>query len=285
MDYIIQILVFSVIYAMLALSLRILVRQLNLISLAQSGFFGIGAYSSVLLSQNLELPFIVSLILAIVICVIFAFVIGSIALRTVEDYFVIITLGIQIIAFSVMNNWVSLTNGPFGITNIPYPSMFGLQVNNQWSLLLLCLFLFGFIYYVVQKMTNSPLGTVALAIKEDEIYALSVGKSVYRVKMLYFVVSSGLAAIPGVFYAHYISYIDPQTFSLKDSIFVLSIVILSSNKSISFVLLISILLHGFPEVLRFVGFPSSIAGYLQNLFYGLLIIMFLFFQKNLKERL
>ena len=135
---------------MLSQSLSLTAGFGGMISLAHAGFYGIGAYTSALLSVNYHIPFFVTLPVAMLICGTIALIVSTIALRTVEDYFIICTLGIQVIVFSLMNNWMSLTNGPLGIPGIPSIVIFGLDFGNKLLFLVLSLILALIIFYVLR---------------------------------------------------------------------------------------------------------------------------------------
>jgi branched-chain amino acid transport system permease protein len=104
----------------------------GMISLAHAGFYGVGAYKGALLAINFQLPFLLTLLIAMLLSGMLALVVSSIALRTIDDYFIICTLGIQVVVFSLMNNWMSLTNGPLGIPGIPGIRLFGVEIESKW---------------------------------------------------------------------------------------------------------------------------------------------------------
>lgn len=115
MEYLLHIFIIINFYVILSQSLTLTAGYSGLISLAHAGFYGIGAYTTAILPVKFQLPFLATLPIAMLISGICAVIVSVIALRTVEDYFIIITLGIQVVAFSIMNNWMDLTNGPLGI--------------------------------------------------------------------------------------------------------------------------------------------------------------------------
>jgi branched-chain amino acid transport system permease protein len=276
MDYLLHLLILSTIYVMLAQSLSISTGFAGMISLAQAGFYGIGAYTTALLSVNLHFSFFVTLPVAMLISGIIALIVSTIALRTVEDYFIICTLGIQVIIYSIMNNWMSLTNGPLGISGIPSISIFGLDFSNKLPFAFLCIVLASLIFVFLKLITKSSFGRVLLALSEDEVYTQSIGKNVYVSKVISFTVSAMIAAIPGVLYAHYISYIDPTSFTVDESIFILSIVIIGGVRNLLGIFFAAVLLVLLPEVLRFIGLPNNIAANLRQIVYGIILILVIF---------
>jgi len=273
MDYLLHLVILIAIYTLLAQSLNLSAGYTGLISLAQAGFYGVGAYTSAILSTQLGLSVWVNLPIAMVISGIIALIVSLIALRTVDDYFIVCTLGIQIILFSVMNNWTQLTQGPFGIPGIPSIQLFGFSFDSKISFLFLSLFFVALVWIIVKNISVSAFGKTLRAISEDEIYSVSVGKNVYQSKIVSFTVTAILAAIPGVLYAHYISYIDPSSFTINESIFILSIVIIGGLGNLTGSFLAAAFLVLLPEALRFVGIPDSVAANLRQIIYGLILVL------------
>jgi branched-chain amino acid transport system permease protein len=263
-------------YVMLSQSLTITSGYSGLISLAHAGFYGIGAYTSAILSVNYGFPFLATLPLAMLLSGLSAVLVSTIALRTVDDYFIIITLGIQVVAFSIMNNWMNLTNGPLGIPGIPTISIFGFEFTSKISFLLLTLALVTIVFLVLRNITKSPFGRILIALSEDEIFTKSLGKKVYQAKITSFTIGGMTAAIPGVLYAHYISYIDPTSFTIDESIFILSIVIIGGMRNLWGSAIAAAVLVILPEALRFLGMPSSIAANMRQIIYGLALVIMMF---------
>jgi branched-chain amino acid transport system permease protein len=252
----------------------------GLISLAHAGFYGIGAYTAAILSTQFGFSFWLSIPLAMLISGAIAFIVSLIALRTVEDYFIICTLGIQVILFSIMNNWMDLTRGPLGIPGIPSIHFFRLSLNTKISFLSLSLFFVAIVWFVLRNISKSGFGKTLTAISEDEIYTQSIGKNVFLSKTVSFTLSAMFAAIPGVLYAHYISYIDPTSFTVNESIFILSIVIIGGLGNLAGSFLAAAFLVLLPEALRFVGMPDSIAANMRQIIYGLILVIIMMTGKN-----
>lgn len=276
MEYILHLLIFISIYTLLAQSLSLTAGYSGLISLAHAGFYGIGAYTAAILSVNYSVPFLATLPLAMLLSGLIAIVVSTISLRTVDDYFIIITLGIQVVVFSVMNNWQVLTRGPLGIPSIPSIKILGFPFDTKISFLLLSLFFVGIVWFLLNNITCSPFGRVLIALSEDEIFTKSLGKNVYKAKVISFTISAMFASIAGVLYAHYISYIDPTSFTIHESIFILSIVIIGGMRNLWKIALTAAFLVLLPEALRFVGMPNNIAANMRQIIYGVILILVIF---------
>ncbi|MCK9628320.1 MAG: branched-chain amino acid ABC transporter permease [Bacteroidales bacterium] len=276
MEYILHLLILVCIYVMLSQTLSLTAGFGGMISLAHAGFYGMGAYTAALLAINFQLPFLLALLIGMLLSGLLALVVSTIALRTIDDYFIICTLGIQVIVFSLMNNWMSLTKGPMGIPGIPAASIFGFEFDNKISFLILTIFFTAIVFFIIRNITKSSFGRVLIALSEDEIYTKSLGKKVYFSKVASFTIGAMLAAIPGVLYAHYISYIDPTSFTVDESIFILSIVIIGGMRNLWGSAIAAAVLVFLPEALRFLGMPGNIAANMRQIIYGLALIVMMF---------
>lgn len=280
MEYILHLFILICFYTLLSQSLNLSAGFTGLISLAHAGFYGIGAYTTAILTTQFGFSFWLSIPLAMLISGAIAFIVSLIALRTVEDYFIICTLGIQVILFSIMNNWMNLTRGPLGIPGIPSIHFFGLSLDSKISFLTLSLIFVAIIWFVLRNISKSSFGKTLTAISEDEIYVQSIGKNVYLSKTVSFTLSAMFAAIPGTLYAHYISYIDPTSFTVNESIFILSIVIIGGLGNLTGSFLAAAFLVLLPEALRFVGMPDSIAANMRQIIYGLILVVVMMTGRN-----
>jgi len=276
MEYLLHLLILIGIYAMLSQSLNLSAGFGGMISLAHAGFYGVGAYTAALLAVNYKLSFLLTLPIAMLLSGLLALIVSAIALRTIDDYFIICTLGIQVIVFSLMNNWMALTRGPLGIPGIPGIQLLGVRIESKIAFLLLTISFTVLLFFFLKKLTNSSFGRTLRALSEDEIFTQSLGKNVYLSKIIAFTISAMLAAIPGVLYAHYISYIDPTSFTVDESIFILSIVIIGGMRNLWGSVVTSAFLVLLPEALRFVGMPSSIAANMRQIIYGSILVFMMF---------
>ena len=182
------------------------------------------------------------------------------------------------IVYSVFNNWVDFTRGPLGIPGIPAASLFGFAIDTHWKFLILSVFFACLAYGVVHKLVNSPYGRVLKAIREDEIFARSLGKNVNSYKIQVFVIGGALASVAGNLYAHYVTFIDPTSFTILESILVISMVIIGGAGSLRGPVIGAVVLVILPEALRFVGLPSSVAANLRQIFYGSLLVLMMLYR-------
>jgi branched-chain amino acid transport system permease protein len=273
MDFLLHILVLFGIYTTLAISLDLLVGHTGLLSMSQAAFYGLGAYTSALLAVEFGLPFPASILAGMISAGLISFVVSLPSLRLHDDYFVIATFGFQIIAFSIFNNWMGLTRGPLGIPGIPRPNILGWKIESQLGFVALGGIVALFSYLVVTRIAESPFGRVLHAIREDELFAAALGKNTLGFKVAAFAVSGVLAASAGSLYAHYITFIDPTSFTVMESILVISMVIIGGAGSRWGPLIGAVVLVSLPEALRFLGLPSSVAANIRQVIYGALLVI------------
>lgn len=278
MEYLFHIMIMIGIYSIVAMSLNLLAGYTGLISVSQAAFYGIGAYTTALLSLKLGMPFWFTIPAGLVVAGVIAFVIAWPALRTHDDYFIITTFAFQIIIFSLLNNWVSFTGGPLGLPGIPQPVLYGFQISSHITFLLFVGVFAVVSYLILSKLVQSPFGRILRAIREDEVFAMSLGKDVVKFKLTAFVISAAIASVGGSLYAYYITFIDPTSFTIMESIFILSIVIIGGAGNLKGSIAGAALLIFIPEMLRFIGMPSSIAANMRQIFYGLLLVLFMMFR-------
>jgi len=278
MEYLLHILILIGIYVILAISLNLISGYTGLISIAHAAFYGIGAYVAALLALNFGSNFFINLILAMTLAGILGMVVAIPSLRIHDDYFAIATFAFQIIIFSVMNNWVSLTKGPMGLPGIPQPLIFGIKVSSHLNFLILVAAFAFLTYLFARRLVNSPFGRVLRGIREDEIFVQSLGKNVIKYKILVFVIGASLAAVAGSLYAYYITFIDPTSFTIMESIFILSIVIIGGAGNLWGSIIGAVVLVTMPEFLRFIGMPNAIAANLRQIMYGGLLVIFMMYR-------
>jgi branched-chain amino acid transport system permease protein len=278
MEYLIHIAILISIYAILGLSLNLVVGFTGLLSVTQAAFYGIGAYVTAILITSTGMNFFLALIIGLIITGVCSLAIGFVLSKFKDDYYALGSFGFNVIIYSIFLNWQSLTRGPLGIPGIPRPTLFGFEFDSNLSFLILALVFLGLIYFICQFITSSSFGRVLKAIREDE-QAISVfGYRTLWYKLAIFVIGAMMASVAGSLFASYITFIDPSTFTLTESIFILAVIILGglANNKGAVIGAISLIL--LPEILRFVGFPSDIAAQMRQVTYGVILILLMLYR-------
>lgn len=278
MDYLLHIGILIAIYGILAISLNLLVGYTGMLSLAHAAFFGIGAYTTAILTTQFGLNFFVALMISVVFAALIGALVSLILRRIRGDYFALATLGINIIVFSILLGWQSFTNGPLGITGISAPSILGLTMDTKLSFFILSLVLVVTVYLFSRNLTRATFGKILQAIRDDELSARTKGFKTDCYRFLVFVISAGLAAIAGGLYASYISFIEPATFDILASIFILAAIILGGLARLPGSILGAASFIILQEALRFVGFSDATVGHMRLLVFGLLLVLVMRFK-------
>lgn len=278
MSYFLHVLIMIAIYSILGLSLNLVVGLGGMLSLCHGAFYGIGAYSAALLMLHAGWPFLPSLVAAIIITAILAYLISVPATRLHGDFFVLATLGFQVIIFSVLYNWVDFTKGPYGLIGIPRPSVGPIKIVTSSAYLGMTTVFAVLVGLVVRRLVRSPYGRTLQAVRDDELAAHSLGKNVVRFKRSAFCIAGALAAVAGVLFAGYASFIDPSNFALDESVFILCVVIIGGAGTLRGPIAGAVLLILVPELLRFLHVPDAIAANLRQILYGLALVVMMRFR-------
>jgi len=282
MPYLIHLAILIGIYAILGLSLNLVVGYTGLLSVAQAAFYGVGAYVTALLMVDAGYNFFVAMLAGIILTGIVALLLGMVLSRFRGDYYALASLGFGIIIYSIFLNWQNLTGGPLGIPGIPRPMIelgfMRYELSSNLSFLVMVIVLVIVIYLLSRFIVRSSFGRVLKAIREDESAIQVFGYRTIYYKLSVFVMGAMMAAVAGSLYAAYITYIDPSTFTVSESIFIIAIIILGGLASLRGSIFGAVFLVLLPEFLRFVGFPDEVAAQMRQAVYGLLLVLLMLYR-------
>lgn len=259
------------IYGMLAVGLNLIVGYTGLFSLGHAAFFGLGAYTSALLSLA-GAPVWTGMLAGGMMGALGGWLVGYSTVNLRGDYFCLGTLAFGEITRAVFTNWIGLTRGPMGLPGIPRPSLFGVPIKSVEQYMVLALVFLTLSLVFAERLVKSPFGRVLRSIREDDVAAESLGKNVGRTKIVAVMAGSFLAGVAGGLYAHYITYIDPMGFTLNQSIFILVLVVFGGLGNNYGSIVGAVILVVVREGLRFLGLPSSVSAALQQAIYSVLLI-------------
>jgi branched-chain amino acid transport system permease protein len=234
--------VMATIYAIFSLGLNVHWGYTGLFNIGIAGFFAIGAYTSALVTSplptgvqadyvqqaiGLNLPFLVGVIAAGLVCGLIALPIGIPTLRLREDYLAIATIGIAVTIQRIFNNEQWLANGPQGMVGLKKPlgDLVAPNLYNFVYLAIVAVFLVV-IYIAVERGIRSPWGRVLRAIREDEVVAQSAGKDVFLFKMQSLVFGAIIMGVGGALYAHAVRAIQPSVFTPLFGTFIIWIMLI-----------------------------------------------------------
>ena len=249
------------IYVCLGLGLNIVVGLAGMLDLGYIAFYGVGAYTYALLNIHFGMSFWICLPIAATLALTAGCLIGYPTLRMRGDYLAIVTLGFGEIVRILLNNWMSLTNGPNGILGIDPPSIYIPSFENGFSLEVLYLKKLHYLYYValflaivtiisVRHLNYSRIGRAWESIREDETAAELMGVNTFKLKLLAYAMGALFAGLAGAFFCARMRFVSPESFTFLESAMVLSMVVLGGMGSIPGIILGAAALIVLPEVFR-----------------------------------
>jgi branched-chain amino acid transport system permease protein len=207
-----------------AMGLNLTLGYAGQVSLAQGAFVGIGAYAAAIMTAN-GMPLVAGLAVAVILCFAIGWILGYPALRVQHHYLAFVTLAFSTLAFLVFRNESWLTNGIYGISNIPRPNFFGYPTNRPLPFYYVCLGSLGLVSLATWWLIRSPWGRAFVALRENPVRALSLGIDTRRYTLMAFAIGSALGGVAGTLYAPLTQYIDPVPFNLSLSLDLLMMVI------------------------------------------------------------
>jgi branched-chain amino acid transport system permease protein len=278
MEYFSHLCILVALYGILALSLNLVMGYAGMISVTHAAFFGIGAYTVAILSTRYDVNFFIALLVSVLLTGLYSLPIGAVLSKFRGDFVALGSVGFNIIIWSVMLNWQSLTRGPLGIPGIAKPELFGFVFKDSFTFFLLSALCLLGIYLVARYIDRSSFGRALKAIREDEEALQVFGYRALQYKLTIFVIGAGMAAVAGSLFASYISFVDASTFTVNESIFLLSVIILGGLASNRGAVMGAVILVLLPEFLRFIGFPPDIAAQTRQAVYGLMLIILMLYR-------
>ena len=254
----------------IVIGLNLLIGFAGQISLGHAAFYGIGAYSSAILTTFYNVNPWIAMLLAVFITGIIAYIIGIPTLKLKGHYLVMATLGLNIIFSIIIVQWEVFTGGPDGIAEIPYLQIGSFSFDSDKKILYLCWFFALLSLIVAYNLVHSRVGRALMALHNSEIAASCLGINVSKYKVKVFVLSAMLASIAGSLYAHYVTFISPETFGIMFSIKLIIMSIFGGMSTIWGALVGSGCLTIISELLNFVKDYSTIV-------LGLILVLVLMF--------
>ena len=280
------------IWAILAVSLNLVVGFTGLLSVGHVGFFGLGAYTVAVLTSDAAyeqlrteaistfgLPFFAALPIAILLAGLVALAVGIVFNRFRDDIFVLVSFGFAIIAFNLFLNLRSVTRGAFGIHEIARPEIGPWAFDDELQFLALVAAFLGLVVLISWFIVTSSFGRVLTAIREDEQATEVFGYQVTHFKLAIWVISAMMAGLAGGLFASWTTFIDPNSFILLESMLLVCIVILGGLATIWGSLLGAIVFVLLEEGMRFIGFlPAEYVGQARQVVLGILLVILMLFR-------
>jgi branched-chain amino acid transport system permease protein len=269
-------LIMAGIFAVLALSLNLLLGYTGQLSLGHAAFFGIGAYATGLLTVKLEWSPWIGLLASAVLPAIAGYVIGRLALKLRGAYFVLLTISFAGCVSLVSVNWMDLTNGPLGLPGVPpldiaLPGLPALSLRTKAAFYYLVLAAVALAYLVCLALIRSRVGRALVALRENETLAASVGIDATHYLVLAALISAGMAGFAGGLYAHYTRFVSPEVFLFTYTVTMVIMVVAGGKGTLAGPVVGAVLFTVLPEILRI-----ATSWQWQMLLYGVLLLVVLF---------
>jgi branched-chain amino acid transport system permease protein len=259
-------------YALLALSLNLILGDAGLFNMGHAAFYAVGAYTAAILNTRLDVPILWALPAAGAAAAIFAALVARPVIHLRGDYLLIVTIGMgEIVRIALVNDVFGLTGGSNGIFGIGRPSIFGVRIRRPHEFFYL---IWGFVavtVFLFHRLEQSRFGRALNYLREDPVAAEGSGVNTARYKLLAFVLGAAWAGMTGSLYAAKMTIISPESFSFWESVVLFLIVILGGSGSIPGVLVGAFLVVALPELFR--GFASA-----RMLVFGLVMMVMMVFR-------
>jgi branched-chain amino acid transport system permease protein len=274
--YTMRILNLALIFAVAALGLQLIVGYTGQFSFGHAAFFGIGAYASALLTIHFKLPFYLTMPMAAVAAGLAGLMVAPL-LRLSGHFLAIGTLATGEIIFLLMINWKWLTKGAYGLYGIPFPKLGAFELASDGAYYFLVTMVLGLVYFLLTRLTASRFGRALIAVRENELAAMVSGVKANSQKIKAFVIGTACAGLAGALYAHYISYINPESFKFHVSVEMVTMVVIGGLGSMPGAVIGALVIVLLPEYLR------ALADYRLVVYGGLLIVFMMFLPGGLAD--
>ena len=237
-------------YALLALSLNVILGQAGIFHMGHAAFYAVGAYVTAILNTHYQIPILLIIPVAGAAAALFALIVARPIIHLRGDYLLIVTIGIvEIVRIALINDVFGLTGGANGIFGIARPELFGIKIRKAIQFYYLIWIMVGLTVLLFHWLSESRFGRALNCIKEDDTAAEGCGMDVAHLKLMAFVIGAFWAGMAGNLFAAKMTIISPSSFTFWESVVVFAVVILSGGSQIG-VLLGTFLIVALPEMFR-----------------------------------
>ena len=259
-------------YAILGLSLNIILGYAGMFHMGHAAFYAIGAYTTAILNTSYGVPVLWTLPLSGLAAALFALAVARPIIHLRGDYLLIVTIGmVEIVRIALINDVFGITGGANGIFGIDRPQLFGFKIRQPQHFFYLIWLFAGLTILLFSLLERSRFGRALNYLREDEVAADGSGINTAAYKLAAFVLGAGWAGMAGTVFAAKMTIISPESFSFWESVVLFMIVILGGAGNIAGVILGAFLVVGLPEIFR--DFASA-----RMLFYGLAMMFMMIYR-------
>ncbi len=277
--YLLNLAQLAAIFGLLSVSLNILIGYGGIFSVAHAVFFGLGAYAGAHVALDLAPDILLAALAAALTAGVLSALLALPALRVRGEYFVIASLGLQMLATTVFTEASDITGGLGGLVGIPPPTVFGVSLADPLAFLLVCLGFLALALAVVRLLMRASFGRALMALRDSESAAEALGKNVPLLKTLAVLLGGAGAGVAGALFAFQEAFVNVESFTLDQSVLIMAMVIIGGAGTLVGPLLGTVLLLALPAALTFIpGLPPTDIGAVQQLIYGLAMTLLMIFR-------
>ena len=225
--------------------------------------------------MQFDLPFMVIAAIVMGMTGIFSLIVSFAAVKLNDNYFILGSLGFLMIAYTILYNWTDVTFSPYGIPRIKILRLW--DISGVWGYFVLTILLSADVIWFFRRIKNFSYGRVLKAMRSDELSVKALGRNTVKFKSWDFFLSAALSCLTGLIYTSYVSYIDSTSFTLDESIFIISALFIGGVGNIKGPIVGAAFVVLLPEILRFIGMPDAIAANMRQIIYGLTLVLVMYF--------
>lgn len=276
MSFIVSLITMICIFGILSVSLGFMTGHLGIFSMAHAALFGLGAYTYAFLTVRAEVNVALAVLAAMAVAALGGAIMAIPSLRVAGDYFLVASFALQIVATSLFENWTGVTGGTAGIPGILRPEIGPLSFVTDIDFMIICFVAVALVTLLTWFAVRSPYGRMLHVIRDDETIAATMGKPIASTKVTVVVVSAAFAGVAGVLYGQYLMYISPASFEVHVSVTIVTMIVVGGMNNVWGTLVGSAIILLIPETLRMLQMPADVAGPLQQVFFGVLLVVLMF---------
>nr|VFK62357.1 MAG: branched-chain amino acid transport system permease protein [Candidatus Kentron sp. TC] len=271
MTYLTHLAILFLYYALIAGSQQLLTGYSKLLTVSQAAVVGVGAYAAAIASTKYGVPYPVTVMIGSLFAMVLSGLAYGLFSRLDSEGVVLASLAFQIIVMELILNLEEFTNGALGIAGIHSPAYSGAATSTViLATLLICVCIMATFLHWLKK---SHFGRRLLLIGENRAFAEALGLHVAHDRLIAFIISALMAGAAGGIFAHYLTFIEPGTFGLIESVFVLAIVVIAESKRILALLAVTAVLVIVPELMRFVAGSGAFSANIRQIVFGCILVL------------
>lgn len=280
-DYLFNIVILLCVNATLAVTLNFIMGYAGIYSMAHPIFFAVGAYTAAYLATYISTSIFLIIPVAVLLSGLLSLGLALPALRVRGEYFIAASLGLQMLAVTIITEWKSVTGGLAGMIGIPSATAFGYPIEGSVSI-----FIFAFSCLLItvllsRALTHNSFGRSLMSIRESESAAYAAGKNVAMIKTLAVIFSSALASVAGVVYAFYVGFVNVESFTLEFSVLLMAMIVIGGAGTLIGPLVGAATLMLLPIIFSYLPFlPAGEIGSIQQIAYGAVMVLLMIFRPN-----